>query len=547
MNNNYEEIPVYYKRPGQESSVNQNSYSSVTQPQSTTPVRRVARVQKPRTERVSVYGLTTMIFAIVSAICLYKNPRGISFPVFAIAMSVYIILCLKKMEAAIRSTDYLYFAAIVLFGISVFLTEDKQMTGLAKLMMFLLVMITCLQSLYDESEWQMVKYFHAIMDFVAGFFENLGSPFNDFSFFMQNLKKPQLDEEGNPIPKEKSNAIYILIGIVVSVPLVAFILYLLCEADAVFKEVVEEILDVIKFKDIIGVTITVLVVYVIAYTAVRFLEMKSIKITDNDTRVHEPVLAITVTSIISVIYILFSGVQIVYLFMGQLQLPESYTYAEYAREGFYELLTVCVLNFVIVLVCIHLFREHNILKAILTVICICTYVMIASSSFRLYMYISTYDLTRMRLYAIVALFTLAVLMIGVMMYIYNDLFELFKYGFGVITIVSLILVYSHPTMLVAEYNISQMEKSEDYVLDMYYLTEELTTDALPVIMNHYAELNAYSKDRYNTDYLDNMKYDYFEKNRAEEDYDSPMYKMSFRSFNLSKYLAKRYYDANTAI
>lgn len=542
MNNNYEEIPVYYKRPEENSMLNQSTATS----QSAT-TRRVARMQKPRVERVSVYGLITIIFSIISAICLYKNPRGITFPLFAIALSAYLYLCLKKMEASFRSADFLYFAAIVMFGISVFLTEDKQMTGLAKLMMCLLAIITCLQSLYDESEWQMVKYLHAIMDFIAGFFENLNSPFNEFNIFMQNLKKQQLDEEGNPLPKEKSNAIYIFIGIVVSVPLVAFILYLLCEADAVFKEAVEEVLDVINIRDVIGVVFTVLVIYVISYAAVRFLEMKSIKISDKDTRVNEPVLAITVTSIISVIYLLFSGVQIVYLFLGQLQLPAGYTYAEYAREGFYELLTVCVINLVIVLVCIHSFREHNILKAILTVICICTYIMIASSAFRLYMYVSTYDLTRMRIYAIVALFTLSVLMVGVMMYIYNDLFELFKYGFGVITIVSLILVYSHPTAIVATYNISQMEKSQDYVLDIYYLTDELTTDAIPVIMNHYAELKSYSMDRYSKDYLSDMKYEYFETYECENDYDSPMYNMSMRSFNLSKYLAKRSYDVNTVI
>ena len=39
----------------------------------------------------------------------------------------------------------------------------------------------------------------------------------------------------------------------------------------------------------------------------------------------------------------------VYLFGGLMQLPSGYTYARYAREGFFQLLFVCILNVIIVL------------------------------------------------------------------------------------------------------------------------------------------------------------------------------------------------------
>ena len=56
-----------------------------------------------------------------------------------------------------------------------------------------------------------------------------------------------------------------------------------------------------------------------------------------DKRTGEPVLAITVTSILSVIYLLFCAVQIIYLFTGSMELPIGYSYAAYAREGFFQL------------------------------------------------------------------------------------------------------------------------------------------------------------------------------------------------------------------
>ena len=46
---------------------------------------------------------------------------------------------------------------------------------------------------------------------------------------------------------------------------------------------------------------------------------------------------------------LFSGIQIFGLFLGKMQLPEGYTYAQYAREGFFQLLAVSILNLILVL------------------------------------------------------------------------------------------------------------------------------------------------------------------------------------------------------
>ena len=53
----------------------------------------------------------------------------------------------------------------------------------------------------------------------------------------------------------------------------------------------------------------------------------------------------------------------------------------YAREGFFQLLTVGFINLAIVLVCMTFFRESRLLKAVLTVMSLCTFVMIASRVF----------------------------------------------------------------------------------------------------------------------------------------------------------------------
>ncbi len=252
--------------------------------------------------------------------------------------------------------------------------------------------------------------------------------------------------------------------------------------------------------------------------------------------------------------------QVVYLTFGNyLTLPSGYTYAEYAHEGFYELLTVCVLNLIIVLVASYFFGESTPLKVILTIICVCTYIMLISSAYRMYLYVREYDLTRLRVYVLYGLLVLAILLVGVIIYIYRESFPLFRYGIAILTGAVIILVYSHPTALIARYNIYQMTDRHS-TIDIRHLTR-LGTDAIPAIMENFDELYEYElahskkgpdERRYHfdeeDDYYDDYYYwdemyrfyqDNFGENADKDDYDSPLYDMSFRSFNLSKYMAQR--------
>ena len=191
-----------------------------------------------------------------------------------------------------------------------------------------------------------------------------------------------------------------------------------------------------------------------------------------DKRTGEPMLAITVTSVLSIIYLIFSGIQIVYLFFGNMELPYHYTYAEYAREGFFQLLFVCLMNLALVLICLGRFKENKILKTILTVISLCTYIMIASSAMRMIMYIRCYALTFLRIFVLWSLAVIFLLMTGVVISIYKERFPLFKYSMVLVTVLYLGLSFSHPDYWIAKYNIAcipNLNEWESYG-DGYYLS-----------------------------------------------------------------------------
>lgn len=538
---------------------------------------RPVRIDRPKTEKISKYGLYTLIYAIVTAFFLYKNHRGVTFPFFAVGTVAYFDFCLRKMEGKWQKKDMIYPIAILLLGISVFLTEDKQMTGLAKWTIGILIGIYSLHILYDETEWKFMRYIQALLQVIGGSIEHFGSAFSEtFIFFKERRKdKPVTEAVSAETPaaiadepvsepvvrrKKESKLIYVGIGILASIPLVILIVSLLYKADAVFAEAVDRVLELIDLENIIGVLLTVILTFVGAYANIRYLDEKSIRIQDKEHHVYEPVLAITVTSIITAIYLFFCGIQVVYLTFGNyLALPDGYTYAEYAHEGFYELLTVCILNLVIVLVASYFFGESGALKVILTIICACTYIMLVSSAYRMYLYVREYDLTRLRVYVLYGLFVLAILLVGVIIYIYRESFPLFRYGIAILTGAIIILVYSHPTALIARYNIYQMTDRHSTV-DIRHLTK-LGTDAIPAIMEnfdelyeyelahskkgpderryHYEEEGGYYDDYYYWDDMYRFYQDNFGKNADKDDYDCPLYDMSFRSFNLSKYMAQR--------
>ena len=233
----------------------------------------------------------------------------------------------------------------------------------------------------------------------------------------------------------------------------------------------------LNLGDAIGVTITFIFIFFSAYCIMRFFSKKTINEEVVSKRNFEPLIAITVLSIISVVYLLFSVIQIVYLFMGYGTLPDGYTYADYAHEGFFQLVFVCIINLILVLLCRKFSRDNKVLKIMLTLICACTYIMIFSSAYRMILYISVYGLTFLRVYVLWALTVIMLAMTGTVILIYMEKMPFVKYSMVVLAATWIIFGYSHPDVIIAEYNIN-MGTGQIYVM------EDLSDDAIPVVLKY---------------------------------------------------------------
>lgn len=100
-------------------------------------------------------------------------------------------------------------------------------------------------------------------------------------------------------------------------------------------------------------------------------------------------------------------------------LPEDFSYATYAREGFFQLCTVSAINLVIIIAISLMIRRGQtnrapVLKILTCVFCLFTLVLIATAVAKLIMYIDFYGLTQKRFYAMwaIAVITLVFLVIA---------------------------------------------------------------------------------------------------------------------------------------
>ena len=413
----------------------------------------------------------TLAYAIFYTFCMYKNQGGITFPFFIAGTVAYLFLCVTKLGATFKKSSYFSLACAVLISIATPLTGNRTFWFYNSSAVFLLIVSVALGQFYDTEKWGLGKYFTAFMRQCFGCFSCIIRPFTD------------AHEYNKDKPKGKSKTfLYVTLGVLISIPLCVVVVSLLAAADAVFRESVKMITELINVQDATAIAFRILWGFVGTYMFLAYICKKTIKEKTGDSKVFEPVIAITVTSILSFIYILFSGIQIAYLFLGNLKLPEGYTYAEYAREGVFQLFGVSLLNLVIVLICISIFRESKALNVILTIFSLCTYVMIASAAMRMYMYVSAYSLSVDRILVIWALATMSILLVGVFINIYKKDFKLFEFFRIVVTVCYIVLAFSRPDYICAKVNLAK----PDYK-DYSYLVE-LSSDAAEPIYEHMMSL-----------------------------------------------------------
>ena len=284
--------------------------------------------------------------------------------------------------------------------------------------------------------------------------ENMGEPIN--------VVKKEIKESA----KDSTNIFFkILIGLVIGLPIVFIATILLMNTDVAFESVISLISKSFNFnlEWILGRVVVFIIIFFPLYGFFYGLRNKKEKTNEqkekNKIQIFDFIIVITVTSSLCVVYMMYCLSQLTYFisaFKGIL--PADYTFAGYARKGFFECIPLGLINLLLIIV-LTLFtkteenkKKSNLIKGYTYYLVAFTLFLVISALSKMWLYISAYGITIMRVYVawflIVGCITL--LLIGIKTY-YNK-FKLTKNLFIAFTIMFLGLNYANIDYRIAEYD-----------------------------------------------------------------------------------------------
>lgn len=418
-----------------------------------------------------IYGICYLLFA-------YSNADGIGSGIFAL-ISVVVILSviyqIKKDDTLphvpkITPMPVFYLVMAVIISFANCLTDNLFFLIFNHIGSFLLFTIGCIKLFYNDKDWNFSKYGANMVIYWCQILAAIPMPFQDFSSHRTEAKE-------NP-KKLHPTVKYVIIGILCGLPILFITTALLVSADSIFANMLDTVFNINALKTFLNhisnnlfeycfaLPICFFIYFLMMYLVMGALAKGGLKEDIKEPRRFQSVIGITMFAMIDVVYILFTAIQFIFLFSG---FPtELYTsYAEYAREGFFQLLFVALINFIFVLFSNRHFQKNIALKITMTVTCLCTFVMIVSSAYRMLLYIHEYHLTFLRVFVLWFLLMLTFLMAGCTLSIYLEKWNSFRYSLFVLTIFYTGFALSNVDEKIAQYNVAQFEKALDRGEEVY--------------------------------------------------------------------------------
>lgn len=486
-------------------------------------------------QKFSIFAIISLIFGITFTFLFYKAGMGLNCFLFSIIMVLLLVVIMRKLEIKVKKTTFFYYTAVILFGVSSSLTANESILFFNTIGILIILDLSLLHQFHEDQSWDFLIFTGKMFALPFLCLGAVAKPFTDSIEYFKNTKLLKNDRTRNT-----------LIGVLIAIPLLFVIVALLSSADLLFGKMTKNIYEFLFSSDIFYVVIMALFGTLVCYCIIcgALYKAGTVEITKPWKQASAQI-AVTVIGMLCVVYAIFCVMQVLYLFTNGFMLPAEFTFAEYARRGFFELLTVTIINLVIMIISTTFFRENKVLKIFLTVMTVCTYVMIASAVYRMLLYIGAYNLTLLRLYVLLFLLIDALSLAGVIMYVYNKKFPLFFYCVVVTSVCYLIFSFSKPDYFIASYQIANKESlNKD---DIEYMINDLSVDTAPVLIPYLSNKEIINELESKEEKIKDDSDDYRASDTLQNEVDYYYKKINnhaansdFRDFNYSRYQALRY-------
>lgn len=270
----------------------------------------------------------------------------------------------------------------------------------------------------------------------------------------------------------------VLLGLIISAPLLLFITGLLMSADAVFEKVMLRLPGIFLQLNVIEIAFRFLFILIVAFMffgIFQVLQKETKKTFSDNPKIKresgiDSITAITILALMNGIYLLFVVIQFKYFFSNGL--ITGMTYAEYARRGFFELIIILLINWTILIGFLKLVKETTevpklIMKILNSLLIVMSAVMLFSAYQRLSLYESAYGFTVARLIAHGFMLFLIVIFAYTLIRVWIERISLLHFYLIIGLIFYTVLNVINIEQLIVDKNIERYEATEK--IDIYYL------------------------------------------------------------------------------
>lgn len=285
--------------------------------------------------------------------------------------------------------------------------------------------------------------------------------------------------------------VHVLIGVVVALPFLFLFTLLFASADAVFAQLFRQFFATQYLPEYIGKTIrdTIVLLFFLGsgWTMMQRGKETAPISQKKESGGIERTVAITFLTLVNALFVVFLSLQTASFFGGD-HFVQQYgiVYADYAREGFFQLLFAAGLVFLITWA---LYRVTELrqwgTRHLSLLLIIQTGGVLLSASRRLFLYVDAYGLTVSRWWAVAVLCVIALVFATVFLFAlarvtYHTTAKVIFCGIlGVFTALLLVNVEG----MVVQYNADQFLSGKTKQLDVLYMVNMLSSDAVPALVS----------------------------------------------------------------
>lgn len=470
--------------------------------------------------------LGAILLSIWSVVLFFGKEIGFSMLLFVVPISYYIVSILERNNKVKNKNSKILLIPIIILSGTYLIYNNSFFNTVNLIVIPILIIIMILNLLTDKLMPKTLL--EKILDIIIEPFAYIGETMSE----LKNNLSIKFNIKQNKETNQSSNNIFK--ALCITIPIVIVIVSILASADSVFNNMIFNILNVFtnifSSIDFSGFIIRlILIICIFIYLSSFFYNITKYEeepVLENDTNESKKIESMTlkmVLTALNIVYLIFCIIQINSLFMQKTNI----NYADYARQGFFQLMIVSIINLIVILIAKKYGEENNKYINFMEILMIIfTLIIIVSSAVRMYFYEQAYGYTLLRLLVYCVLLTEAILLIPTILYILNKHRNLIKTYFTIIVVMYIGMNIINFDAIIANRNINRY--IETGKIDLEYLEKETGTDAISNIIEILEIENADDTVKKETlRYIDEVY-----TNLKNENTD-------FRNFNLSKLLSKK--------